>query len=882
MNALPRTFALGSLLLSLLAGCQQQSPAIPDPADSADPEAMPPLVAADQLPEASDEGYRGLTALLTGDLSLNGTVVTDPGYTSTPTSVSQPATAGELVLLRIRARMSDSSTPTLHTNMRGAGGTAYSAMNIPANDVSQYKALYVTATEGLSLRVYNSANFSTPVNEQAAFFNYSYETRAVEDSSEPNDDENAATVTDRTLAKNLGVGLSATRSFFQYDSTTKDLEDWFATTLQAGRIYRYKFTSFNPRYGTWGYTLKLFNSAGTQVGSTVTLPTGWAGGNLTTPSIPTTGVYYIQLVGTPVTKSFGSNLFYSQYTITPCETVQIGTVAFTPNEGNERCPGTSGTFAAQTSGAAPVSAEWSFGPGATPSTSTALQPSVTLNNVKGLQYGSVKLTSACGAQTTKSFTYMVECSWGQTIGQPSPAATSIVTPNAIAVSPEGDVWVAGSFIGSSVNVTVQNPTLVLNTQGSQNGFLLKLTPTGQVAVASNIAEGSGICLPLDIALDAQGHPWVAGFYYGTLDFAPGSATANRTSNGQSDAFLVRNINGVDNYLALTWGGTGFDSAEGLALDPSGYPMVTGYFQQTVDFDPTAGVFSRSSAGGYDAYCLNLFPTTGDLNNFARWGGTDSDRAYDLAFRNNDLYVVGAWSGTTDFDPTSGTLSATSAGSDDAFCVKFNRLTFAPAWHYQYGASGADRAFNVVLDNNGYPRIAGIFASTVDFDPGAGFQARGAYGGSDAIVVALTDQRVWQWHAWVGSDGSDTVHDLVFLPDFSAVAVVGHFNGQGRFSSTFPGSELINLFADGQDGYISYIQNGNGAVLKPQQYGGGSTDAVRAIATQPISQGNIYHAGTFQGSVDLDPSTSFAENRAVVGSTDGWVTRHNFYGDWYRP
>ncbi|MCG3153223.1 MAG: hypothetical protein GEEBNDBF_02534 [bacterium] len=882
MNSLPRTFALGCVLLSLLAGCQQQSPAIPDPADSADPEAMPPLVSADPLPDVSDEGYRGLTALLTGDLSLDGTVVTDPGYTGTPTSVSQPATAGELVLLRIRARMSDSSTPTLHTNMRGTGGTAYSAMNIPANDVSQYKALYVTASEGLSLRVYNSESYNTPINAQAAFFNYSYETRAVEDSSEPNDDENAATVTDRTLAKNLGVGLSATRSFFQYDSTTKDLEDWFSTTLQAGRIYRYKFTSFNPRYGTWGYTLKLFNSAGTQVGSTITLPTGWAGGNLTTPSIPTTGTYYIQLVGTPVTKSFGSNLFYSQYTITPCETVQIGTVAFTPNEGNDRCPGTSGTFVAQTSGAAPVSAEWSFGPGAKPSTSTALQPSVTLNDVKGLQYGTVKLTSACGAQTTKTFIYFVECSWGQTFGQLAPAATSTVTPNAIAVSPAGDVWITGSFVGSSVNVTVQNPTLALNSQGSQNGFLIRLNPAGDIGTAVNIAEGSGICLPMDIVLDAQGHPWVAGFYYGTLDFAPGSATANRTSNGQSDAFLVRNISGVDNYLALTWGGAGFDSAEAVVLDANGYPTLTGYFQQTVDMDPGAGVLNKTSAGGYDAFVLNLFNTTGDMNNLTVWGGTDSDRGYDLAFSNNALYVVGAFAGTTGFDPSAAVLSATSAGSDDAFCVKLNRFTYLPSWLYQYGAAGADRAFNVVTDNNGYPRIAGIFGSIVDFDPGPGFQARGAYGGSDAVVVALTDQRVWQWHAWVGSDGSETVHDLAFVSDFGAVAVVGHFNGQARFSSSYPGSGLTNLYADGQDGFISYIQNSEGAVLKPQQYGGSSTDAVRAIATQPISLGNVYLAGTFRGSVDLDPSTSFTENRTVVGSTDGWVTRHNYFGDWYRP
>lgn len=208
-----------------VAACQGGSPTAPPPdvlgGDSPGDLAALPELPADldegpvNLPEdAVDEGTRGLTALLNGDLDLLGSVTTPVGYLPSPQSVTQPATVGEIALIRLRATASDASTTrTLYSDVRGPGG-AYSSMTFLSNNTSEYKAVYVIRNEDLSVRVHNRPSFSGTLNPPAADVNYTFETKAIEDSSEPNDDENAATVSDRTMSKSLGLGATATRSWF--------------------------------------------------------------------------------------------------------------------------------------------------------------------------------------------------------------------------------------------------------------------------------------------------------------------------------------------------------------------------------------------------------------------------------------------------------------------------------------------------------------------------------------------------------------------------------------------------------------------------------------------------------------------------------------------
>ena len=53
------------------------------------------------------------------------------------------------------------------------------------------------------------------------------------------------------------------------------------------------------------------------------------------------------------------------------------------------------------------------------------------------------------------------------------------------------------------------------------------------------------------------------------------------------------------------GGTGLDRGFGIALDGVGDVYITGYFQETADFDPGSGVSNRTSKGNFDIFISKL-------------------------------------------------------------------------------------------------------------------------------------------------------------------------------------------------------------------------------------------------------------------------------------
>ena len=58
-------------------------------------------------------------------------------------------------------------------------------------------------------------------------------------------------------------------------------------------------------------------------------------------------------------------------------------------------------------------------------------------------------------------------------------------------------------------------------------------------------------------------------------------------------------------FAKSFGGTGDDGATDVKIDANGNLLMTGYFSETVDFDPSNGTTNLSSLGFEDAFTLKL-------------------------------------------------------------------------------------------------------------------------------------------------------------------------------------------------------------------------------------------------------------------------------------
>src|ERR1700753_306450 len=92
-----------------------------------------------------------------------------------------------------------------------------------------------------------------------------------------------------------------------------------------------------------------------------------------------------------------------------------------------------------------------------------------------------------------------------------------------------------------------------------------------------------------------------------------------------------------------FGGSGDSKATGIATDGQNNIYITGYFNGTVDFDPSAGVTNLTSAGDYDIYIAKYTPA-GVLIWAKSIGGTGLDHVNDLTVdANGNPTIVGQYS-----------------------------------------------------------------------------------------------------------------------------------------------------------------------------------------------------------------------------------------------
>jgi hypothetical protein len=100
-----------------------------------------------------------------------------------------------------------------------------------------------------------------------------------------------------------------------------------------------------------------------------------------------------------------------------------------------------------------------------------------------------------------------------------------------------------------------------------------------------------------------------------------------------------------------------------------------------------------------------------------WGGSATDSAQRVARdAAGNLYVVGQFAGSVDFDPGSGVAWHTSGGGQDVFLSKFS-ASGAFQWARTWGGSGRDVANGLGVDSAGNVYVTGPFQNTVDFNRG---------------------------------------------------------------------------------------------------------------------------------------------------------------------
>ncbi len=258
--------------------------------------------------------------------------------------------------------------------------------------------------------------------------------------------------------------------------------------------------------------------------------------------------------------------------------------------------------------------------------------------------------------------------WAKKIG-----GGSIDQGVSITVDSTLNIYTTGSFSGT-VDFDPGVGSFNLSTTGSQAIYVNKLDSSGNFIWAKSIAgSGSGANQGNSIAIDRTLNIVTTGYFSGTLDFDPSANVFNLSSSGQQDIF----VNKLDPNGNFVWakkiGGLGVDFGNSIVADSSGFLYSTGYFENTVDFDPNLNTFNLISAGGKDIFINKMDPN----GNFV-WakkiggsgGGGDEGNSVTLD-KSSNIITTGIFSGIVDFNPDLGTFNLTSIGFNDVFIHKIN-------------------------------------------------------------------------------------------------------------------------------------------------------------------------------------------------------------------
>ncbi len=323
-------------------------------------------------------------------------------------------------------------------------------------------------------------------------------------------------------------------------------------------------------------------------------------------------------------------------------------------------------------------------------------------------------------------------------------------------------------------------------------------------------------------------------------------------------FVTITIEDAPECWARTWGGTSNDDIVNDIFTTSSFAnYVVGNFSGIVDFDPGAGVETRVSNGGVDAF-LCMYDQDGGLNWVRTWGGPEDDAANGVTFHyTDDLYVVGYFQGEVDFDPSSGTQIRDSAGLFDGYISKFD-TDGNFEWVQVWGGASVDVPNAVAYDFSGSAYIAGHYLGTPDFDPGPGTDEKPSAGGYDAFVAKYNSDGVYQWVVQIGGPGWEFGYDIT--QDASNRVFIG-----GYFSETVdfdPGPGTANRTSAGLGDAFVAVYNQDGSLNFVQTWGGTGYD--RCYGVDVGQGGQLFLTGDFEGTADLNPLAGVEEHTSNGG------------------
>ncbi|MBK7311935.1 MAG: SBBP repeat-containing protein [Sphingobacteriaceae bacterium] len=406
----------------------------------------------------------------------------------------------------------------------------------------------------------------------------------------------------------------------------------------------------------------------------------------------------------------------------------------------------------------------------------------------------------------------------------------------ITVDVNGNIFTTGRF-EATADFDPGPGTFTLSSGGGADVFVSKLDPNGNFLWAksfgSPIGDDEGRC----IVTDLSGNCYLTGLFCWTVDFDPSPNTFTLASAGVFDAFVVK----LDANGGFVWankiGGKQWDNGNSIVLDSFGNSYSTGYFRDTVDFDPGINTFTLCSGSNGSHAFINKLDVNGNFVWVKQIGGSTNSSAEGISMAldvSGNIYTTGDFSGTVDFDPSPNTFTLMAGYSTFASKLDLNGNFI---WAKQFTSYGASSIRTESIGNVYITRSSG-----------------------DMVIYKLDSNGNTVWTKTIGGPDMEKVRSSV-VDNLGNIYIIGDFNGTVDFD---PGPNTYTLTTIGSFDIFIIKLDGNGNLIGVIQLGGPWQDFGYGIACD--GAGDICSTGFFSETADFDPSSGVFN---LTSSPSGW-------------
>ena len=216
-----------------------------------------------------------------------------------------------------------------------------------------------------------------------------------------------------------------------------------------------------------------------------------------------------------------------------------------------------------------------------------------------------------------------------------------------------------------------------------------------------------------------------------------------------------------------WGGWSDDDGVGLAIDPQGDVILTGFFSGAAYF----GSYTLNSSGGWDMYVSKWNPN-GSVVWANRAGGGSNDRGLGVATDpDGNVYVTGYFKHTAVF----GSQTLTATGERDGYVLKM-RSDGTFDWTVPIHGQGTNHGQDIVYAGHDRLYVVGACSGDCTF----GTLAAGTVGDRVAFVAELDPSGNFDWVRMGGSGSMDIGYGIAL--NGPRVLISGQVGGDATFGS----------------------------------------------------------------------------------------------------